>query len=178
MDIYSELQHNYEVEIEVDLDEHLPIFHYPGANRVGKDGKIVKILPKEGNPWFGVFESGEHSTVGIDALAYTPDPEKVCVVNNGSGYFVSSHDPNQWTLIRAFPIKQLLILKEENLILFVDYTSITAYNSTGLRWVSDRISMDGLSVEEVKGNKIYGKYRDLRSECESTFVLDLGTGKS
>jgi hypothetical protein len=67
---------------------------------------------------------------------------------------------------------------EDNLLLFVDFTRITAWGISGEQWRTDALALDGVTVSEIRDGAVFGTgewvcYSDPIVE----FAIDLGTGQ-
>ena len=84
----------YELEIDADLPPAGggPLqFFYPGAMQTGGSSDLlVKVTPSSGEAWFANFAAGDYP---LTAATTCPDPNVLCVVVGGAGYFVKADDP-------------------------------------------------------------------------------------
>src|SRR6266851_9638550 len=88
--------HFYECEQLAEMPGSLSLAHYyyPGASREGgRDGIIVEVRPAHGQLWLGTFAFGQIAPKGPSGIFTTPDPDRLCVVARGEGYFVSASTP-------------------------------------------------------------------------------------
>ncbi len=176
MKIDLSFRSNYTLEVleELATGER---YYYPDATTVGgKDGLLVKIVSSAGRSWVGVFSFGQISPNSISGVYSTPHPDKFCVVSRGAGYIVSSSNPKDWLNVKAIPIIDVRPIKYQGILVFADYTELVAYNNTGLKWRTERLSYDSLKITEVTEVYIKGEFWDIRSEEIETFKIDLGTG--
>jgi hypothetical protein len=98
---------SYECEwlLETPPTTALPHDYYPGASvQGGRDGVLVKVRSECGQEWLGRFAFGRLTQKGVSGLFTTPDPDRLCVVAAGEGYFVSVNTPTSWEEISAVPI--------------------------------------------------------------------------
>ena len=176
MYINKDLEHKYDFQILEELKPGYEIYYYPGAEvRGGKNGIIVQI-DSEKKTWMGVFAPGTISKNGLYGVYASPHFNKLCVVANGAGYFVSSDNPKEWEEIKSIPIIYTGISKAKNVIIFADYTELIAYDNTGVRWKTKRLSWDGLKIIELSDDYIKGEYYDIRTEKNELFKVDLISG--
>jgi hypothetical protein len=108
----------YEVEIDAEFPADGGQIFFPREG-AATHRFALRVLPAEGPPWVGVF-AGEG--FGFDAVASTPDTQMLCVVAQGTGYFVCAADPESWMPIDAFPIRDLVPIVEQGLLVFVDHS--------------------------------------------------------
>lgn len=148
--------------------------HYPRGGKAFQEGHLVRVKPRHGDPWVGVFAFGH--TGGFDELSTTPNPDWLCVVARNQAYLVDTRQPDCWEHVnKGTPITQVMPAKEAGLLLFADHTEIEAWDATGLAWRSARLSLDGLRHLHVEGQLLHGEgwYPD----NWEAFTLDLGTGQ-
>ena len=79
-------------------------------------------------------------------------------------------------MISYRPVMDVRVALEENLLLFVGHHSIIAWGAEGQAWQSEKLSSEGLTVEEVSGPVLHGMGWDLMTDKEIPFALDLMTG--
>lgn len=179
MNIDKTLAHKYDFEILEELKSGYEIYYYPGAStQSNKDGMIVQINPERREAWIGIFGFGNISKNGVSGVYTTPHSNKLCVIANGAGYIVSSDNPKNWEEIKYIPIIDARISKAQKLIIFADYTELIAYNDSGVKWKTKRLSWDNLKIIELSDNYIKGEYYDIRSEVNEFFEVDLVSGIS
>ena len=81
-------------------------------------------------------------------------------------------------MISYRPVLDVRPAVEQNLLLFVGHYSILAWGSDGQAWQSEKLSSEGLTLEEVGGPVLHGMGWDLMTDKEISFALDLKTGRS
>jgi len=106
-----------------------------------------------------------------------PNPEEICAVSGGYAYIVSTNNPERFTMISFRPVLDVRAALEQNLLLFVGHYSIIAWGSEGQAWESEKLSSEGLTLEEVSGPILHGMGWDLMTDKEIPFALDLTTGR-
>ena len=179
MNIDKTLAHTYNFEILEELKSGYEIYYYPGASvQGGKNGIIVRINPESGKSWVGIFALGNVSKNGFSGVYTTPHSNKLCVVANGTGYIVSSDNPQKWEEIKSIPIIDVRISKVQELIIFADYTKLIAYDNNGVKWNTKRLSWDNLKIIELSDDYIKGEYYDISSEANEFFEVNLISGIS
>jgi hypothetical protein len=172
---------NYEVKL---LDAAPPVHpveklhHYPLELEEGdRAGAYVRVIPGEGNPWTGFFALGFDSSQVISSLCSCPDPDSLCAVVGGYAYVVRADDPQRWFRVEQRPVVDLRALAQQGLLLFTGFTSISAVDRQGLKWTTERLSWEGVTVTEISGDKLRGLGWDAMADKEVPFEVDLLTGK-
>lgn len=106
-----------------------------------------------------------------------PNPEELCAVSGGYAYIISTNNPERFAMISYRPVLNVLAAVVENLLLFVGHHSILAWGADGQAWQSEKLSSEGLTLEEVSGPVLHGLGWDLMTDREVPFALDLKTGR-
>jgi hypothetical protein len=172
---------NYEVRI---LEAAPPVHpveklhHYPVELEEGdRSGAYVRVTPQNGTAWVGFFALGFDSDQVINAVCSTPDPGQFCVVVGGYAYVVKASSPADWLRIEQRPVVDLRVLSQQSLLLFAGFTSITALGSSGIKWTTERLTWEGLTITAIDGGRLFGHGWDALADKEVPFTVDLKTGK-
>lgn len=151
-----------------------PVF-YPGGepSGVGVFSLLLEIGPTAGPPWIGVF-AGED--VGLTRVIALPDGESLAVVCGGVGCIVHPGDPRRRDNIPVFPVREAVVVSDQRLVVFGDFTDLVCYGADGLAWESGRLVLDGLEIVAVEGGHLrvsgLGDPAGDRGQC----AVDLSTG--
>lgn len=171
------LNKNYNIEVL----EYLPnsdLYFFSKNEKDTKDGLIIRVEAKDNLCWNGIFAFGDIKTRQSKSGVYSmPDPNILCVVSSGAGYIVLSNNPKDWESVDCTPILDVLPITSKNIILFVSYTMITAYDCNGLKWKSSRLGYDSFEILEVTGDTLKGQYWNIRVDGFSDFSVNLENGK-
>lgn len=135
--------------------------------------RFVKLQDYDGGSWTGEFEPGAE---GVSGLYATPSECVVCVVAKGQGYWVPVHTPQKYEVIPATPIKQVIAVPNAELMIFVDFVRLTAYNADGFAWQTESLSWDGLDIVEVLRHEIRGIAWDAPKNKNVPFTVDVTNG--
>lgn len=137
------------------------------------DWLFLKLTDYDGGSWTGVFEPGVE---GISGLYATPSESVLCVVVRGQGYWVPVHTPQAYEVIPSTPIKKVVAVSKAELMIFMDFVRLTAYNTDGFAWQTESLSWDGLKIVEVLRNVIKGVAWDAPNNKEVLFSVDVKNG--
>jgi len=154
----------------------MPHFYYPDSNGGGADGLLVMVRPKLAQTWIGTFAFGRVTPKGVSGIYSTPNPRRVCVVANGSGYLVSTNVPKIWESIWATPITDVRPIRAQGIIVFATFTDLVAYDGDNVKWRTKRLTWSDMKIVEATDSHIKGEYWDIRIDRTGTFVVDLRTG--
>ena len=161
-----------------DLPVGMPTYYFPDTSTEGgSDGPIVKVTPPGGTSWVGIFAFGQLVKNGLSGLYPMPDQKQFCVVANGRGYIVDAGDHSRWEELMAQPITDVREILDKGMIIFANLTEITAYDSTGKKWTTKRLALEGFKIVDISSERIVGKYYDIRSEADNLFEVDLASGE-
>ena len=154
-------------------------FYYPSAStQGGRDGIMILVKPQDSKSWLGTFAFDDMFNEERDyyGVYTTPSSDNFCVVTGASGYWVSSKNPHECKRIEAYPIVDVHVLKEKQLILFSDFTTICAYGVNGFKWRTKRICPDGFIITSIDDEFIVGKYTDW-DQYTKMFGVNLNSGE-
>jgi hypothetical protein len=172
---------NYEVRLLQAAPPVHPLeklFHFPVELEEGdRAGVYLRVEPRQGLAWTGFFAEGFESEHAISAICSCPDPDFVCVVAGGYAYLVEADDPSRWFRIEQRPVTALRVLSQPRLILFSGFTTITALGDSGIRWTTERLSWEGISITRIEQDTLYGHGWDAIADQEVAFEVDVKTGK-
>jgi hypothetical protein len=136
---------------------------------------MVAVSTNNGERWTGAFESGPGKLTGYFA---TPNPDVLCAVVEGQGYWIPVHNPHGFEVIDSVPIQQVARVPERDILLFVDFVRITAYGPMGLLWQTKDVSWDGISITEVSARQIRGMGWDAPRDCAVEFTVSVDNGSA
>jgi hypothetical protein len=108
----------------------------------------------------------------------SPDPDRVCVVSAGTGYWVHVEEPEKSSKMRVLPIKDVRIVTAARILLLADFTSLFAFGSDGQLW-KHQVCRDDLKISDIQQGIVSGTgYDPTNSEQNrSKFAVELATGR-
>jgi hypothetical protein len=173
--------HNYEVKLLSAAPPVHPLeklHHYPVELEEGdRSGAWLRVLPRDRTPWTGFFALGFDSPHVVNALSSCPDQDSLCVAVGGYAYIVKTSDPRQWFRVEQRPVVDLRAHSESGLLIFAGFTTISALGPEGVRWTTNRLSWEGITITGIAGGRLQGRGWDAMSDKEVPFEVDLSTGK-
>lgn len=137
----------------------------------------VRVEPAGGEAWTGVFACGFDSAKVASGLYSHPDPKRMCVVAAGYGYIVDTREPRLYERVIAQPVVSVHAAREAELLLFTDFTNISAYGREGITWRTERLTWEGLRITEVTAATVRGYGWDMPKDREVEFAVDLKSGQ-
>jgi hypothetical protein len=179
--------HHWQAEILAARPLILPTRHfvYPGqVEEVERGALEVLVRPRVGDSAVASQEFLATCALGFrdpavpTGLWSCPNPDELCAISGGYAYIISTNNPESFTMISYRPVLDVRPAVEQNLLLFVGHYSIIAWGPDGQAWQSEKLSAEGLTLEEVNGPVLHGLGWDLMTDKEIPFALDLNTGRS
>ncbi|MCP3660559.1 MAG: hypothetical protein GY830_09715 [Bacteroidetes bacterium] len=176
MNIDHTFSSNYEIELQL-YPANDSIYYYPSNEAAQYGSSITLKIKYEDKSWIGCFAAGTFSGNNDYKVYSAPNPDWFFLITNGEGYYICSKNKDKWEEVKSNPIISIYPLIDNKLILFKDYTEISAYDIDGLKWETSRLSFDDFEITSINESYVKGKYWDIRSDSEETFKVDLSTGK-
>ena len=179
--------HHWHAEVLAARPLILPARHfvYPGqVEEVERGALEVLVRPRvidssaSSQEFLATCALGFRDPAVPTGLWSCPNPDELCAISGGYAYVISTNNPEHFTMISYRPVLDVRPAVEQNLLLFVGHYSILAWGPDGQAWQSDKLSSEGLTLEEVSGPVLHGLGWDLMTDKEIPFALDLKTGRS
>jgi hypothetical protein len=143
----------------------------------GMSGPLLRISPKRGDSWLACFAGGYPGSGVADGVFPTPNPDVVCVISNGAGYWVNTKTREK-SDVPLFPVRAVEAARD--LLILADFTRLVAYGMSGLIWRSERLVTDRLSIMKIDSASNIAECRGwdpIRAAGEITFMVNLGDGR-
>lgn len=156
------------------------VYYYPPGETKGGighgGGMIVRVVLSTGQDWFGIFAPGIEGRNVYHSALTTPNPDALCVISRGAGYFVQASNPEEWVKIEAFPIRNIVTTHYPPVMVFADETRLSAYGKEGHLWCIE-VSLEGFVGLQASEMSIQGQaFRENLLEMAS-FRVDIRTGE-
>lgn len=181
MEIKLDFPHTYDIEIPPELPgTGENVFYIPGDRDGGRhNGALILVHPREGRSWFGVVSGMRSDYSAVGGIYSCPDENQFCIVVDGVAYYIDSRDPSVWTEIPIYCVEHVHTLLSKELLFFVTSTEIVAQGREGVRWQTERLALDGISVTSIGEDLIKGASACFCSADAAAheFQVDVKTGK-
>ena len=141
-----------------------------GAHR---EGLVVRFTAPDGGSWVGNFQRGLSS---FDDVQAHPNERDVLVIAGGQGYIIDPADRSNRTYFGA-QIDSAIRRDYPPTVIFGNGLWFEAFDASGLRWRSDRISWNGMQSVELDGNQITGEAWSPLEDRWMPFAVNADTGK-
>jgi hypothetical protein len=137
------------------------------------EGFVIRFYPDTSDSWVGNFQSGD---CGCNRVFAHPDDRTVVVIAGGQAYQV---DPATRTCLKNFggTIVEILESSSRGVVVIASLTNLWLLDANGERWVSGRISVDGIRQLRIEGESVAGEAYDPTFDRWYPFVVSLETGR-
>lgn len=180
MELQLDFPHNFEIEPEAKLPGsagELRVSYFPEASAIKvQDCSLIRFKPRTGGPWLGCFAAGYKSVHALNRITTLPDPNRVCIVASGAGYLIRADSPEEWEKVPVFPVVECVSLVANATVLLGDFTRLCAYGPEGFKWITSRLSSDGLRIKEVLTHSIRVLVWNASRNRDEEVLVDLRTG--
>lgn len=106
-----------------------------------------------------------------------PRAEEICAVAGGYAYLIDTSNPEKFIQLPYRPVLAVRPVPEHHLLLFVGHRQVLAWGREGQAWESEKLSDEGVTLDEIQGQELHGLGWEMRTDREVGFRLDLRTGK-
>jgi len=138
-----------------------------------REGFVVRFASPDGSSWVGNFQRGLSR---FDDAHGHPNGHDVLIVAGGQGYIV---DP-VYRSKRAYfggDIESAFRRDDPPMVIFGNGLWFEAFDASGLRWRTGRISWDGMRDVALQANQITGEAWSPLEDGWMSFKVDTDTGR-
>jgi hypothetical protein len=163
-----------------DKSQHYVTYYYPQPNaRVDEESIKFLVTPRYAKPWVGVVASGPyvscHDSTGVHPC---PNPRLLCVVAGGQAFVIDSEIPANWSVVPSTPVLEVKALLQHQILLFSDFSRVTALGPEGIAWTTRPLAFKGLRITKADEHTIYGTTLDLNGPVPLVpFEIDVKNGR-
>jgi len=136
-------------------------------------GSWFLFRPSDEPEWVGVFGWG---TGQQDVAAHDPLSGCAFVIACGRGYVVDTGSRRLLSRTDESDFVDVLVGPDPGLFIVSDGLSLYGYGAEGRRWITRRISLDGLNDLRLVGRTVLGTASDLEWDREVEFECDIDSG--
>ncbi len=154
-------------------------FVYPReVEEVERGALEVMVRPAAAEPFLATCAVGFLDAMAPTGIWSAPNPAEICAVSGGYAYVIDTTAPERFTMIPYRPVLRVCGANDPKLLLFVGHRSILAWGAEGQAWESDKLSDEGVTITAIEDGVLRGTGWEMMSDKETTFTLDLRTGRS
>lgn len=172
--------HHYDVQDDVELpslESKRLVEFSPSPSVQARKRCVVAFELDSGDGWIGRFVGDYDEPPAISLVCSAADPDRAFVVCAGRGYYVRVDRPDQFEVVRCFPVCSVEVVKETPAIIFGSFTHIASYGSRGLSWRSNALVSDDLRIVEANERIISIEGTNAPSGSTVRLLLESKTGK-
>ena len=153
-------------------------FIYPAiAEEVERGALEVMVTPANSEAFLATCALGFREPSAPSGIWSTPHPDWLCALSGGYAYLINTENPAEFAMLEMRPVLSVHAADDAGLLLFVGNRVIIAWGRDGLAWKSESLSDEGVTVERIHGEKLFGRGWELMKDREFEFELDLKNGK-
>lgn len=169
---------SFPAEFEVNVRGERPADHSelqfrPPEQREPATGLEVEVTTPAGSRWTAVAQTGAYE---FTKLIRGPTKEHLCIVDGGYGYIAPILAPEDYLFVRVFPILDVFRVPGRDLLVFADYSDLTAYSPSGLAWRARNVALDSMRITRVSADRIEGLADGDDVAPPTVFAVDTRTG--
>ena len=178
--------HEWQAEVLASRPLILPSRHYTyprDAEEVERGALEVLVRPEppaeptQPEPFLATCALGFRDPAVPTGIWSTPNPKEICAISGGYAYLIDTTAPQRFTMLSFRPVLQVRVLLAEQLLLFVGHRALLAWGAGGLKWESENLSAEGITLTGIEPGVLHGLGWDLMADKETPFALDLRTGQ-
>jgi hypothetical protein len=151
--------------------------HVPGEeDAMARGALLLDIKPLSAPNFLATCALGFREPSLPTGIFACPRPDDLLAVAGGYAYVIDTAAPDHCLHLPLRPVTQILPAPSAGIILLAGFHTVIAIDATGLRWQSDRLSWEGITLTEVRDNHLHGTGWNLHTDREVPFTIDLATG--
>jgi hypothetical protein len=149
----------------------------PGEeDAMNRGALLLDIKPSTAPNFLATCALGFRNPALPTGIHTCPRPDDLLALAGGYAYLIDTLNPRTSTHLPLRPVTQVLAAPSANLILLAGFHHVAAIGPSGLLWESARLSWEGVTMTEVRGNHLHGTGWHMQSDRDLPFTLDLTTG--
>ena len=139
---------------------------------------LVRREDESAPPFLATCALGFRDPAAPTGLWSAPHPDWLCAISGGYAYLIDTTAPERFAMLAYRPVLEVRAVPGAGLLLFVGHWSILAWGRDGQAWESARLSDEGVTITGIEDGALRGTGWAMRTDKETTFVLDLRTGQT
>lgn len=137
---------------------------------------LVEVKPSSGGTFLGIAALGFRDPGSLSALYACPKADDLLIVSGGYAYLIDTLHPETCQQLPCRPATSVLAAPEDGLLLLADFWSVLAIDGRGVRWQTERLSAEGVTMERVENGTLHGMGWKYETNTDVPFTVDLRTG--
>ncbi|MDH5508033.1 MAG: hypothetical protein OEZ02_12500 [Anaerolineae bacterium] len=152
------------------------VYQFPFKNRRFYSEGLVVEFSVGSNTWVGNFQKSPNR-VDFSAIFSIPFKNNVCVIAGGVAYDVDLYEPGNFSVLFNSEVIDAFPIQEIELMIFVPFTDLVCIDSTGIRWETENLSRDLISVIKFSAELIAVETMDIYTGERKIVTIETLTGK-
>ncbi|HLY41962.1 MAG TPA: hypothetical protein VKR52_12165 [Terracidiphilus sp.] len=182
--VHFTFPHQWQAEILSSRPLILPERHftYPRDTKEVERGALEMLIrpgasSQTAQPFLATCALGFRDPIVPTGIWSCPNPAELCAVSGGYAYLIDTTAPERFTMLPWRPVLEVRPVPGQSLLLFVSHHAILAWGADGLAWQSDKLSDEGVTITAIESDVLHGRGWQMLTDKESSFTLDLRTGR-
>jgi len=138
---------------------------------------LLDVKPAAGANFLATCALGFRDPTLPSGVFACPRADDLLALAGGYAYLIDTLAPERCLHLPLRPVTQLLSAPANGLLLFAGFHHVLAVDAKGVRWQSARLSWEGVTLTEVRNDRLHGTGWSLPTDREVPFSIDLSTGK-
>lgn len=136
-----------------------------------------ELVPPTLDPFLATCALGFRDPAVPSGIWSCPHQAELCAVAGGYAYVIDTTNPARFTMIAYRPVLEVRSVPGQRVLLFVGHRSMVAWGERGAAWESGKLSDEGITITGIESGLLRGLGWNLISDAETSFTLDLTSGK-
>ena len=152
--------------------------HIPGEeDAMNRGALLLDVKPAAAANFLATCALGFREISLPTAIFACPHPDHLLAVAGGYAYVIDTLAPDHCVHLPLRPVTQILSAPSAGLILLAGFHNVLALDANGLRWQSERLSWEGISLTHTDAHHLHGTGWNLHADRDVPFTVNLLTGE-
>ena len=152
--------------------------HIPGEeDAMSRGALLLDVKPEAAANFLATCALGFREISLPTAIFACPHPDHLLAVAGGYAYVIDTLAPDHCVHLPLRPVTQILSAPSAGLILLAGFHNVLALDANGIRWQSERLSWEGISLTHTDAHHLHGTGWNLHADRDVPFTVNLLTGE-
>ncbi len=152
--------------------------HIPGEeDAMNRGALLLDVKPAAAANFLATCALGFREISLPTAIFACPHPDHLLAVAGGYAYVIDTLAPDHCVHLPLRPVTQILSAPSAGLILLAGFHNVLALDANGIRWQSERLSWEGISLTHTDAHHLHGTGWNLHADRDVPFTVNLLTGE-
>lgn len=149
----------------------------PGEeDALGRGALYLEVRPATGGNFLATCALGFGDPSLPSGVWSCPRTDDLLAVAGGYAYRIDTGEPGRCEFLPVRPVAAVMPVPSAGLLLLAGFHDLLALGADGVRWRSERLSWEGVTLGEVRDGVLHGEGWDMFADREVPFTVDLATG--